>query len=658
MSFPTSFHDIPGDHTRGPPSSSSSLSSSLYSSYSTIMSSTATSITSIIQASGTASASVSASASASASAAAEAAAEAAEAAQEAWLAARLKVNTEVITQYAAGLSALIGVFIIAHWLHFMSVKLGWSRSRNPVLFPFIAFTRVTRRILVRSLPGFTSVGHAVLVLGYVGLNALFGFYRIDYSQPTNLAARFGWMATGNMVFVVFLALKNTPLAILTAYSYERLNVLHQIAGYATTIFMIIHASVYSAYFIDAGRIEVLREDVITAGIILGFAMFTSVLAGMILRRFNYELFYIIHLVLFILMVVTLGLHRPSLNGEQTLYATIIMAALWFTDRLIRFCRLVYNSINNEACVYALPNGGTRIVLWKPLQRARPGKHCYVWLPKIRTFETHPFTIVANDPMELVINTYSGFTRDLHRYATQNPGASLKVSVEGPYGTMPDPMDFDKVVLVAGGSGATFTFGLAADMLRRMPENSKQQIDFIWAVRKHENLTWFTQHLDNLRNHMHAPRIALKVHITRLSQSPLNRDSSLERPSASDSSTTDLGPTALEKGADYIAVSGPASSAATRYESEREGEGEREKYNTQHLGIPSASSSTTELPVIIGRPDTEAEIKAAVQALGKDQRVLIAACGPDRLTNTVRNVAATCISADGPAVEVHCEQFGW
>ncbi|KAI1142538.1 ferric reductase NAD binding domain-containing protein [Hypoxylon sp. FL0543] len=589
----------------------------------------------------------------SASASASAAAEAAEAASDAWLKTRQKLNTEVLTQYAAALSALIGVFIIAHWLHFISVQLGWDRLRNPLFFPFIALTRTSRRLLVRSLPGFTSVGHAILVLGYVGLNALFSFYRVDYSQPTNLAARFGWMATGNLVFVVFLALKNTPLAILTAYSYERLNVLHQIAGYATAIYMIIHGSIYSAYFIGAGRISVLREDVVTAGIILGFAMFTSVLAGMILRRFNYELFYIVHVILFILIAVTLGLHRPSFEEDQTLYATVIMAALWFADRLIRFCRLVYNSVNNEANVYALPNGGTRIVLKKPLSRARPGKHCYVWLPKIRAFETHPFTIVSSDPMELVINTYSGFTRDLHRHAMQNPGASLKVSVEGPYGTMPDPMNFDKVVFVAGGSGATFTFGLAADMLQRMPENSRQRIDFIWAVRKHENLTWFTQHLDNLRTHIHAPRIALKVHLTRLSQSPLNRDSSLERPSASDSSTTDLGPSALEKGPDYIAVSGPASSAATRYETDRE-----DKDNMQDLDIPSASSSMTDLPVIVGRPDTEAEIKAAVRSMRKHQRVLIAACGPDRLTDTVRNVAATCISVDGPAVEVHCEQFGW
>ncbi|KAI2624866.1 ferric reductase NAD binding domain-containing protein [Hypoxylon sp. NC1633] len=582
-----------------------------------------------------------------------AAAVATEDSHEAWLMARQKVNVELLIYYAASLSALVGVFIIAHWLRFILVRSGLSRSRNPILSPFVALTRVTRRAFVRSLPGFTSVGHAILVLAYVALNALFSFWRVDFSQMTNIASRFGWMATGNMVLVVFLALKNTPLAFLTAYSYERLNVLHQISGYATMLYAILHACIYTAYFIGANRISTLQEDVVTAGIILGFAMLFSVLAGMIVRRFNYELFYVIHVALFIVIVVTLGLHRPSFNPDQGLYATVIIGALWFADRLIRFCRLLYNSVNNEASIYALPDGGTRLVVKKPILLARPGKHCYVWLPKIRAFETHPFTIVASDPLELIINAYDGFTRDLYKHALENPGASLKVSVEGPYGTLPDPLDFDKVVLVAGGSGATFTFGIAADMLRRMTETSKQQIDFIWAVKGHDNLTWFTQHLSNLRNTVHAPKIALKVHLTRLAAtSSGNRDNSLARPSESGVSSN-IGPSSLEKGPEYSTASAMASSSATPYESERD-----EKDSMSHVELPSATASTTNLPIVRGRPDTETEIRNAVQSLGKDQRVLIAACGPNSLTRVVRDVAASYIRVDGPAVEVHCEQFGW
>ena len=204
-----------------------------------------------------------------------------------------------------------------------------------------------------------------------------------------------------MVLVVFLALKNTPLAFLTAYSYERLNGLHQIAGYTAFVQAILHGVIYVVYFAQHGNFAIIQEDIVIIAYPLLAALVLTVLAGMILKRLNYEAFYIIHVVLFIVIVITLGLHRPNINPEKILIATLLMAALWVSDRLIRLCRLVYNSFNNTAAIYPLPNGGTRIVFKKPLMRARPGKHCYVWLPRIRALETHPFTIVSNDPLELV-----------------------------------------------------------------------------------------------------------------------------------------------------------------------------------------------------------------------------------------------------------------
>lgn len=123
---------------------------------------------------------------------------------------------------------------------------------------------------------------------------------------------------------------------------------------------------------NTGKIYILHEEIVTAGIVLGFAMLFTVLAGTIIRRLKYELFYVIHLALFVVIIVTLGMHRPSFDPDKTLIVTVIIASFWFSDRLIRFTRLAYNSINNEAVVFPLPNGGTRIVLKKPISRARPG----------------------------------------------------------------------------------------------------------------------------------------------------------------------------------------------------------------------------------------------------------------------------------------------
>lgn len=294
------------------------------------------------------------------------------------------------------------------------------------------------------------------------------------------------MLTANFCVVIFLALKNTPLAVLSAYSYERLNGLHQIAGYTTFVYLVLHASMYSHYFISDGRISVLQKDSVVAGIVAGFAFLGVVLSAAVVRHIWYEAFYVMHIVFFMTALVGSALHQPDLAEDGILAAFAVIAGIWGADRLVRGTRMLSRAVNNYAVVNPLPDGGTKITLAKRPSGAVAGKHCFVWIPQIRLFESHPFTIAsaAAAPLEFVVNAHDGFTRDLHRYAADNPGARLLASCDGPYGTFPDPMLFDKVVLIAGGSGATFTFGLAVNMLEHIGPESTKDIVFIWAVKKH------------------------------------------------------------------------------------------------------------------------------------------------------------------------------
>lgn len=294
------------------------------------------------------------------------------------------------------------------------------------------------------------------------------------------------MLSANFVLVVFLALKNTPLALLSAYSYERLNSLHQIAGYTSFAYLVLHAAMYTNYFLDNGYKVKFEESGLVSGITAGFGFLLVVASGMTVRFIWYEIFFVLHVSGFLMALVGAFYHQPSLEDGIVIMFSVI-AGIWGIDRLIRGGRMLFRSFNNYATLEALPHGGTKIVVAKKPLGAKPGKHCYVWIPKVRAFESHPFTIVATEPMEFVVNAYNGFTRDLHKYAEANPGAKLRVSVDGPYGTFPDPMAFDKVVLIAGGSGATFTFGLAVNMLERMGPESTKNITFIWAVKKQGKL---------------------------------------------------------------------------------------------------------------------------------------------------------------------------
>jgi predicted ferric reductase len=112
--------------------------------------------------------------------------------------------------------------------------------------------------------------------------------------------------------------------------------------------------------------------------------------------------------------------------------------------------------------------------------AVPGSHTYLTLPRIRALESHPFTLLNAN--EVVVASFNGFTKALHEYAVKNPGASLLVSLDGPYGTVPDFASFTKVVFIAGGSGASFTAGVAVSLLRKLGNSTKTTIDFTWVMK--------------------------------------------------------------------------------------------------------------------------------------------------------------------------------
>lgn len=572
---------------------------------------------------------------------------AAEAARKISQAKRQIVNEDLMRYYAAVLCFIIAVFAILHWTRFLVTRV--RRSPSGVTRPFAVVSRFFRNILVRKVIGFISAGHGLLTLVYVAVNLVLIFVNIDSSSMGNFAARTGWVLSANFCFVIFLSLKNTPLAFLTAYSYERLNNLHQIAGCTSFLLMVVHAILYTVYFLQRNLKRKLEETEQIAGIIAAFAFLGVFASAMVLRRYAYEAFYVMHICSFIAAVVATGFHRPDLH-ENTLIVTSLTGAIFIADRLIRLMRIAINSVNNEIAVYPLPNGGTRLIITKAPALAIPGKHCFVWIPKIRKFETHPFTIISTNPLEFCVNSYDGFTRELHAYAQANPGATMRAAVEGPYGTFPNPMNYDKVVLIAGGSGASYTFGLAVNLLEKMSAETKKSIVFIWTAKTHENLSWYKDHLTTLASHPNSPKVKVWLHVTRAPSS----SSSGERAAHQDPPTPILSSAPdAEKSLQTLA----ATSAITA-RLERDIEKEMLEKETTHHSDGESSRGGLRHAISSGRPDTAALIREAIASTPSDQRVLVAACGPASLMQTVRNTTAQCIKANGPGVELHCEQFGW
>ena len=164
----------------------------------------------------------------------------------------------------------------------------------------------------------------------------------------------------------------------------------------------------------------------------------------------------------------------------------------------------------------------------------------------------------------------------------------------------------------------------------------------------ENLSWFAEHLETLRTHVHAPKVHVSLYVSR---SP-GSSSSLDSLPAAEAPLARV-PSDPEKGA----VEHETTLALAK--SEIDGDPEKAGAPDHHSYAASETSrSPLRHAVSSGRPDTATLVAEAVRTSTPGQRVLIAACGPPGLMKTVRNATARCITGDGPGVELHCEQFGW
>ncbi|KAK2596642.1 hypothetical protein QQS21_006263 [Conoideocrella luteorostrata] len=563
---------------------------------------------------------------------------------------RAKKNEETTLGFILVLAGIGLLFTLFHLIrqsnHWLMRRTGASKLPSFIT----AIPRSIRKLSLRRAIGLPSLGHATIVTIFFALNVVGLLVNLDnkaMALVTNIASRSAWLAVANLLFVIFFALKNTPLAFLTAWSYERLNCLHRISGYAAVVHTIVHTVCYSYYFPSVGRGSMLLRTSDIMGIVAGGSWVLLALAAVLIRRWWYELFYYLHVVLWMVSIVTLALHQPRLATKVAI-GTVVAGAMWGLDRIIRLFRLMIHSTNNTATLTPLPNGGTRVTLSKMPMGAISGKHAFLWIPRIRLFETHPFTIASADPLEFVIASQVGFTGDLHKYALANPGVPLKASIEGPYGTVPDPSAFETVVLVAGGSGASFTIGLAHAVLRRITRNTTKRVVFIWVVKYNSYLKWFADHLITLGN---DARFSILVFVTRSDppQSRLGSDASISK----EMEKISINNAYVDKSQMRIIHPSSLSSSIDLEQSRRPSDND---------SIFTSSSCRPVdfhgIPINYQRPDVATIIREAIGDTSVDERVLVTGCGPAKLMHLMRETTTDCIQAEGPSIELHCEQFGW
>ncbi|WYZ44775.1 hypothetical protein EsH8_VIII_000091 [Colletotrichum jinshuiense] len=476
--------------------------------------------------------------------------------------------------------------------------------------------------------GYPSLGLIILFGVYILGNIILSSNILASYQMNHWASRFGWMSAANMALCVFFGLRNTPLATLATASHIQLNIIHRMVGYTAVFLLLLHAIFYTIHFGRQGRWYIFVEEANLEGMGAGVAMIVLLMG--ISRHRGYEMFYISHVVGFIAAVILTALHRP--NWAKKLPQTMIFTAgMWILDRIIRATRTTHNFINNHATFYPLPDGGTRLLLKKPSAKvALPGSHCYVWIPRIHLYESHPFTIVSNGPsgLELVMKSRQGFTKSVGSYAARHPGRTAWASVEGPYGSIPDTENYDKLIFIAGGSGAAFTFGLMNRILNYSDIPAHQSIEFVWAVKRIEHLSWFYGHLHNVSKVGSAVNVTVYVTSDETMATPIESEiqKGIESGLLSQRGGFNYGTTSETASTERL-LTGTASDAVER---------------TFNLNF-----TRMDVNVVIG------ETMGAVESC---QRVLMVACGPESLMDAVKDSADIWRHKRSLGIDVHYEDF--
>ncbi|TLS24427.1 hypothetical protein PpBr36_08216 [Pyricularia pennisetigena] len=479
----------------------------------------------------------------------------------------------------------------------------------------------------------------------------------------HLTKRFGVVAAAQFPIQYLLALKFlNPFALAFRVSHEQINRWHRLQGRVVYILLLLHVICYVNYFIQVGiLVRRLFAPVVFAGVVswIGINLMTATAIDLV-RNFSYRLFFIVHLLVSFALPPLLFYHaKPARVSMVAALAFIIL------DIVVRRLK----TITTKAAFERIP-GTNLIKVSAPLpQRSQadefnnhPGSHVYVSIPAaarpdagptssswIYDFCLNPFTVADVDeatgdltivarhrggPMTAALAHFAKGSQSLPPTpttpnldaASRSAGYKIPLSIEGPYGAaqhfpnLAGP-DFDRVLMVTGGVGATFLIPLFRALLH---ENPNAKVELIWAVRSPDEASWAVQEGSG-GNILTDDRVHLFM----------TGDVVADDPGSTPAGGSSLAPSGSSNSTSDRAASGTAVEMNPLY---RDGRG----------GRFSAMSNRR-------RPDLR-KIVDDIFKHGSEERVAVLVCGPEEMARELRGYVGAWVQR-GRSVWWHNEGFG-
>lgn len=418
---------------------------------------------------------------------------------------------------------------------------------------------------------------------------------------------------------------------------------HQLLGRVVTFMLFLHAAFYLNFYVQNSLLaNKLKEAYVLCGlvgIVAFIAIGTTALSPV--RRWSYRLFYVIHVTLATALLPVLFFHVHHIRIY--LYET---AAIYVLNGVFRWL----SATTVRGSVRSMP-GTSLVELNIPteafagskhlVESLRPGQHAYVSLGGnsfLRTFRSNPFTMASipsiDGQVKFVARALDGNTKGLKSSAEKDSADTrVELTIEGSYGlsTLEDKLlQYDRVLFIAGGVGATFIAPLYRQLLADLSPGKgsyrRQKVSFVWVAKSKSEVTWAVP-ADQREKEGFVER--LKICLT-------NVDA--------------LSVEGVESTIDY-----EDSDAAAAIGDDGVGiELEERKNLLSESAQNNDFNAVSNLPIYIGRPDLRRLIQQAFSH-GGNERVAIITCGPEQLSQNLRREIAPWVKR-GRDVWFHDESF--
>ncbi|KAJ7164427.1 iron reductase [Mycena filopes] len=418
--------------------------------------------------------------------------------------------------------------------------------------------RVLDSVRLWSLPGIPlNAGQMFVVAAYAVFALVCIVLQVPLMENPNRA---GFLALAQLPPVFLFASKNSPLTSLLlgpGVDYTKLNYIHRWAGRFLFLGAVVHGSLWINNHIIYD-LPILTQQKEGSGVAALAVLCVLVLTSIApVRRLFYSGFLVIHFLTFPAFFVTICYH--TIYASPWIFPPL---AFYGADLLLRVLRW------RVVVAHVEPREGGMALIHIPLAATgwRAGQHVQVRaLVGGRAWEAHPLSVCCAPPgqsclrgpdgapmgMLLAARACGDWSRALLDFASRPdvdafpsssvdgdlegggphaahraekeedvvPGREAHLVLEGPYG---GPTlragDFERVLMFAGGSGATFTLGVLDELVAQATRCNREgqvktrRVVWCWCVRSFGAINWFAPYLLQIATRAAEPGSGLDLRI--------------------------------------------------------------------------------------------------------------------------------------------------